>query len=311
MYAASEPPSGGTNVEPSPRIRSPVKQTRSSRKQTWSSAWPGVGTTSNGPDSTTGASRQRHRRRVVAVRVGQQNAADPAAPPRLLPEGGDMARVVGPRIDHIGRVRAHDVAVGALERHRPRVWRDEAHDLGMSRGRCPIDRAPARYVAADCLKNRVARVVGLEHHQVADALQDLAHEPVGRAVGELDHDGSVGELLDHGPLLAQPPGPLRRDPDARHARASPTSPWTSHSCSASRSSTPSRGSKVSSADSRLLHPVEPEVAGVVAAQVVAAQVPALGAADQLVGLDLALDELVLVLLVVVELEDPARPRSRR
>ena len=29
-------------VEPSPRIRSPAKQASSSRKQTWSSAWPGV-----------------------------------------------------------------------------------------------------------------------------------------------------------------------------------------------------------------------------------------------------------------------------
>ena len=47
------------------------------------------------------------------------------------------------------------------------------------------------------------------------------------------------------------------------------------------------------------------MAGVIAAQVVAAQVPALRAAHQLVGLDLALDELVLVLLVVVKLEDPA------
>ena len=56
---------------------------------------------------------------------------------------------------------------------------------------------------------------------------------------------------------------------------------------------------------RLLHPVEPEVPGVATAEVVATEVPALRAADQLVGLDLALDELVLVLLVVVELEDPA------
>ena len=62
---------------------------------------------------------------------------------------------------------------------------------------------------------------------------------------------------------------------------------------------------------RLLHPVEAEVAGVVAAEVVAAEVPALGAADQLVGLDLALDELVLVLLVVVELEHAAASRSHR
>src|SRR5205814_9461158 len=53
---------------------------------------------------------------------------------------------------------------------------------------------------------------------------------------------------------------------------------------------------------RLLHPVETEVAGVLAAQVVAAEIPALGPAQELVGLHLALYELVLVLLVVVELE---------
>ena len=54
---------------------------------------------------------------------------------------------------------------------------------------------------------------------------------------------------------------------------------------------------------RLLHAVETEMARVVAAEVVAAEVPALGAVDELVGLHLPLDELVLVLLVVVELED--------
>jgi hypothetical protein len=51
--------------------------------------------------------------------------------------------------------------------------------------------APRALLAADCLKNRVARVVGLEHHQVADALQDLANEPVRRAEGESDNRGSV------------------------------------------------------------------------------------------------------------------------
>src|SRR6185312_12013535 len=56
---------------------------------------------------------------------------------------------------------------------------------------------------------------------------------------------------------------------------------------------------------RLLHPIEAEVASVVAAEVVAAEIPALRAAHQLVGLDLALDELVLVLLVVMELQHPA------
>ena len=43
-----------------------------------------------------------------------------------------------------------------------------------------------------------------------------------------------------------------------------------------------------------------------APEVVAAEVPALRALDQLVGLDLALDEVVLVLLVVLELEHVVR-----
>src|SRR5205823_1066962 len=55
----------------------------------------------------------------------------------------------------------------------------------------------------------------------------------------------------------------------------------------------------------LLHPVEAEVARVLASEVVAAEVPALRPAHELVGLDLALHELVLVLLVVVDLEHPA------
>src|SRR4051794_40681785 len=75
---------------------------------------------------------------------------------------------------------------------------------------------PRGLLAADGPQNRVARVVGLEDDQVADALEDLADEPVGRAVGKLDHDRSVGQLVRDGPLLTQPPCPVRRDPYAGH-----------------------------------------------------------------------------------------------
>ena len=85
-----------------------VKQTLPSRKQTWSSAWPGR----RRPPRTAPASIRPGRRasgtavRVVAMRVGQQDPADPAALVRLLPDGRDVARVGGARVDHVGRVRA-------------------------------------------------------------------------------------------------------------------------------------------------------------------------------------------------------------
>ena len=82
---------GGTIVEPSPRTRSPQKTTSPSWKQTWSAAWPGVGTTEKGPAVSTadpragvgeerlcsslsldlaphqGRAQQRHRLGVVGV----------------------------------------------------------------------------------------------------------------------------------------------------------------------------------------------------------------------------------------------------
>ncbi len=90
-----------------------------------------------------------------------------------------------------------------------------------------------------------------------------------------------------------------------------TSPWTSHSCSPSCFLDPLARLELAVGDRRLLHPVEAEVAGAGAAEVLAAEVPALRALDQLVGLDLALDEVVLVLLVVLELEHVVASESPR
>src|SRR2546423_2996862 len=70
----------------------------------------------------------------------------------------------------------------------------------------------------DLFEDRLARVLGLEHHQVAGPAQDLADKPGGSGIRDLDHHGPVRQLLDHSPLLAQPAGALGRDPDPCHAR---------------------------------------------------------------------------------------------
>ena len=54
--------------------------------------------------------------------------------------------------------------------------------------------APASH--GELLGDRLAGALGLEHDELAGALEDLAQQPVGAGVGDLDHDGAVGELLD-------------------------------------------------------------------------------------------------------------------
>ena len=76
----------------------------------------------------------RQRRRVVAVGMGQEDAPEPAATLGLVAQCGDVIGVLGARIDDVGGVGADHIAVGALEGHRARVRRDEAGDLGVSRG---------------------------------------------------------------------------------------------------------------------------------------------------------------------------------
>src|SRR4051794_11726590 len=60
---------------------------------------------------------------------------------------------------------------------------------------------------------RGARLFGFDHDEVSRTLEDLAHQPIARPVGDLDDDGAVGQLLHHGPLLAKPAGAVARDPD--------------------------------------------------------------------------------------------------
>ena len=150
--------------------------------------------------------------------------------------------------------------------------------------------------------------------RISRTSQDVA------GVGQLDDDGAVGQLLDHGALLAQPARPLRRDPDAgdvggRHLAVGHPALDAGQLLDL--------GARLEGllGERRLLDPVELEVANAVFGQVVALDVPALVAVLQPVGLDRAFGELVLVLLVVLELEDAAgadrlvdrraRPRRRR
>src|SRR5581483_11956150 len=99
-------------------------------------------------------------------------------------------------------------------------------------------------------------------------------------------DGAVGELLEHVPFLAEPPGAIRRDPHPRHPGA-PDLAVDQPLLLGEPLLHPLAGLERPPGEPRLLHPVEPEVTGVVAAEVVAAEVPALRPAHELVRLDLA------------------------
>ena len=48
-------------------------------------------------------------------------------------DDSDVAFIRGSRVDHVDRALANDVCVCPLQRHRPRVWRDDAKDLRMAR----------------------------------------------------------------------------------------------------------------------------------------------------------------------------------
>src|SRR4051812_1453153 len=74
-----------------------------------------------------------HGRRVIRVRVGEQDTGDAAAILARRAHGLEVRLVGGPGVDDVGRVGAHHVGVGALERHRPGIRRDDPDDLGVSR----------------------------------------------------------------------------------------------------------------------------------------------------------------------------------
>ena len=71
-------------------------------------------------------------RGVVAVGVGEQDEADPAALGRRGPDRLQVPRVLGPRIDHHAGVGPIQVGVRPFQRHRPRVRGDDPQNLGVA-----------------------------------------------------------------------------------------------------------------------------------------------------------------------------------
>ena len=152
------------------------------------------------------------------------------------------------------------------------------------------------------MEHRLARLLRLEHRGVAGLLEDLLGQVVEAAVGQLDNHRAVVQLLGHAAILARPARSLGRDPHAGHFRGGDL---------------PRRGPALDvglDALARLVglvehgggaDAVEPEGARGLLGGLVGVHVPALGAVHQLVRLDGARGELVLVLLVVLDLQHAA------
>ena len=243
-------------------------------------------------------------------------------PPALRRRGADrleVAGVVGARVDHHAGLGPVEVGVRPLQRHRPRVRGDDPSDLRMTRRDSPRVLAEAGCTAArstaagDLFGDRLAGVLGLEHDGVAGAAEDLAHQPVGRR----------RRAARRRRRRRRAPRPRCAPRAAQRARSgetqtratlrrSATSP-----CAASPRPRPAPRPRGAARSARsetvgLLDPVEPEVADAVAGRgrSSATYQPSRPFVER-VGLDRALGELVLVLLVVLELEHAAGRRSPR
>ncbi len=103
---------------------------------------PGVLLAVGGQDDGRGVHtrlRDRARQRlrpggVVAVAVGEEDDPDPAALLGGGDHGGEVAGVVGPRVDDGARPRPVQIRVRPLQRHRPRIRRHDPKNLRMTRG---------------------------------------------------------------------------------------------------------------------------------------------------------------------------------
>ena len=132
----------GRRSSPAPRTRSPLKQTPSPvSRQTWSAAWPGVARArrpacSSPPAGRIASTSSRSRPvGVIAVAVGEEDRADPAA---LLGRGADRVEVlgdIGARVDHRAGVGSVEVGVGPLPA-------SSAPGSGRRSGRSPDARGP-------------------------------------------------------------------------------------------------------------------------------------------------------------------------
>src|SRR5205823_13975038 len=84
------------------------------------------------PPDDPGLERRRPRR-VVRVRVGEQDRLDPASGLRGGADAGKVGFIGRARVHHVGGVATDHVGVRPGERHRPRIRSDDPHDVGMAR----------------------------------------------------------------------------------------------------------------------------------------------------------------------------------
>src|SRR5579875_3716443 len=155
-----------------------------------------------------------------------------------------------------------------------------------------------------------ARIGGLKHGRIACLFEHLAHEPVDPRQRKLDDHRAVGQLRQHRALLARPPRPFGRD---QHTCAT----GSGHLAGAwPAGDVGGRIDVVSRLEALVGHlggleAVEPKMPDRAARAVEARQVPAIAPVDQRVRLNCPRRELVLVLLVVLESEQPPlRDRAR-
>ena len=135
-YSRSRP---DTNTLPWPSTASPVKAAVPATNTRWSSAWPGMKSTSNGVSPTspwraTGTSPSRSRSAWIASEWSAWScvSAMPPAPPRAATSAAtastcDVDR--RPGVDHPRRIAPDDPRVGPGQRQRARVGREDARDL--------------------------------------------------------------------------------------------------------------------------------------------------------------------------------------
>ena len=154
--------------------------------------------------------------------------------------------------------RENDVGVGAFEVIGPGFG---ATIRAISAGRAPCPAGPRSALLVERAEDRLAGVLGLEHDEVAGALEHLAHQPRGPGVGS-----SIVTAPSASSSITVRSSRIQRERSGEtHTRAtfaSATSPSVSQLSNPGISSTWGLASNERDV-SRLLYAVEPEVADVV------------------------------------------------
>ena len=210
--------------------------------------------------------------------------------------------VGGARVDHPGGGAADDVGVGARRA-------SSAPGSGRRCGRSRGARAPRRRGSAHrprCSARETAASTASRASSGSSTTMSPAPLSTSRTSQEVPANGismiSAPSASSSTTVRSSRTQRARSgETQTRATRASVTSPSLSQRCGAEAgASTSSARLEVLAGRLGLLGPVEAEVADGVALAVAAADVPALRAAGEPVGLDLAGGELVLVLLVVLD-----------